>query len=70
MKVAGQILLGFFPASLVEQDVPQTSLVVIDLMRHLGAHLAKMPLGRLRIYHGFHRLLALFYRLTLLDDVV
>jgi hypothetical protein len=39
-------------------------------MRHLKAHLAKMPLGLLRVYHGFHRLLTLFDRVTLLDDVV
>ena len=70
MKVTGQILLGLLPATLVEQNVPQAALVVVNFVRHLGAHLAKMPLGRLRVYHGFHRLLALFYRLTLLDDVV
>jgi hypothetical protein len=70
VEVAGQVLLGLIPALLVKQDVPQAALVVVDLMRYLGAHLAKMPLGLMRVDHSFHRLLALFDRVTLLDDVV
>ena len=70
VEVAGQVLLRLNPALLVKQDVPQAPLVVVDLMRHLGAHLAKMPLGLLRVDHGFHSLLALFDRITLLDDLV
>jgi ABC-type lipopolysaccharide export system ATPase subunit len=70
MEVAGQVLLGLLPALLVKQDVPQAPLVVVDLMRHLRAHLAKMSLGLLRVDHSFQSLLALFDRITLLNDVV
>ena len=70
MEVTGQVLLGLIPVLLVKQDVPQAPLVVVDLMRHLRAHLAKMSLGLLRVDHSFHRLLALFDRITLLNDVV
>ena len=68
--VAGEVLFGLIPALLVQQDIPQAALVVVDLMGYLRAHLTKMPLGRLGVYHSFHRLLALFDRIALLDDVV
>ena len=70
VEVTRQVLLGLLTALLIKQDVPKAALVVIDLMRRLRAHLAKMSLGQLRVDHGFHRLLALFYRITMLDDVV